>query len=83
MHPLDRFIDTDEIKLSNGATLTCTAYECEVCVERGEQPEPSHYRLEFEGQQIELCVAHATEVLNLDDDKKEDEFKKFVTITDR
>jgi hypothetical protein len=82
MMQLEKFENTDEVTLSNGATLTNVVFACEICTERGENPEPAHFRLEFEGQQIELCDAHAVEILNLDEDKKEDEFRKFVTITD-
>jgi len=62
----------DEHTLVNKAVIRRTSIACEVCTARGEMEEGSEFQLEFEGQKVQLCDAHAQEVLNLD----EDELKK-------
>lgn len=60
---------TEFHKLSNGAEIIRNSFDCEVCVSRGEQAEPSMFMVEYDGQQVNLCLAHTQELLDLDEDK--------------
>lgn len=61
----------DEIELPNGAQVQRTAFACEVCVERNEEPSTSEFIVEYEGQQLQICRAHMQEVLNSAEDYRE------------
>lgn len=73
-----RVSDIDEsVELSNGAELLRSTIACDVCVKREEEPEVSSFKLKFKGKILDLCDAHAQEVLDLEDDYK---WKKGGTI---
>ena len=61
----------DDLTLQNGAEVQRVAFDCEVCKMRGEEPSKSEFRIEYEGQQLEICGAHMQEVLNSCEDFKE------------
>lgn len=66
-----RVSDIEEsAELSNGAELLRNSIACEVCFKREEEPEVSTFKLRHEGKEINLCDAHAQEVLDLDDDAR-------------
>jgi len=70
----------DEHKLSNGAEVSRTSYDCEVCVHRNEEPSKSEFRIDYEMQQLEICAAHMQEVLDSDDEGKEGILEEFFGI---
>lgn len=54
----------DVYKLSNSAEVQRIAFDCEVCIHRNENPAKSVFRIEYEGQQLEICEAHMQQVLD-------------------
>lgn len=57
----------DEHVLNNNAVVQRIAFDCEVCIHENQTPSKSVFRIEYEGQQLEICEAHMQQVL--DDEK--------------
>ena len=48
-----------------------TAVECKVCDARGEEPEPSEWKIQYRGETANVCEAHMQEFLDSVNDKIE------------
>lgn len=48
-----------------------TAIECKVCSSRGEEPEPSEWKIQYRGETANVCEAHMQEFLDSVNDKIE------------
>lgn len=60
----------DEHTLSNGAVVQRRSNDCEVCVNKGQAPDPSIFGVEYDGQVVEVCDAHMQQILDADADKQ-------------
>lgn len=67
-------------ELSIGAIVDRTAFDCEVCVARNEEPSKSEFVITYEDQRLEICAAHMQEVLNSEEDGKENFVRKHFEV---
>lgn len=69
----------DRHVLTNGAVLVRKSGDCEVCIDRNEVPGFAAFECRHEGMSVNLCHAHAQELLDMNEDKLNEEggiFKK-------
>ena len=56
---------------SNGAIIQIETDPCSVCLDRGEEVEPGIYSVAFDGKTVRICKAHAQQLLDEDEGRKE------------
>lgn len=61
-------LDNRDFELVNGATMQKIANDCEVCTSSGEEIEPAQFMVYFDGQEAQLCKAHAQKLLDQNED---------------
>lgn len=77
---VEQITELGPFELENGALLSRTTDDCEVCVSKGQENEPATFVIEFEGQTVHICKAHAQQLLDENETRRQDKNSIFYEV---